>query len=190
MTAQPALFVSHGSPLLPLEPQRPAHIFLHGAARHWPVPKAILAVSAQWETEAPEIGARAHPATIHDFHGIPPALHRMQYPAPGDPALAARIKALLAAAGFPAALDDERGLDHGLVAAVADLSEGGDSRAAWSAHSCSRSCLNMSPSASSPHCLRHSHCFVRHVLLPLLGCGSSSAPFSRCSSRAAHSASP
>lgn len=109
----PALFVSHGSPMLPLEPERPAHQFLRQASRHWPQPQAILAVSAHWETAQPEIGATAQPATIHDFHGFPPALYQMRYPARGAPAVAARVKTLLEAAGFQARLDPERGLDHG-----------------------------------------------------------------------------
>lgn len=113
MTRMPALFVSHGSPMLALEPHRPAHQFLRGAAQHWPRPEAILAVSAHWETEAPEVGAASKPSTIHDFYGFPPALYQMQYPAAGAPALASRIKALLEADGHPSRLDHERGLDHG-----------------------------------------------------------------------------
>ena len=111
--SMPALFISHGSPMLTLEPERPAHQFLKGAARHWPKPKAILAVSAHWETGAPEVAATPQPATIHDFYGFPPALYAQQYPAPGAPALAQRVKSLLDAAGFPTRLDPERGLDHG-----------------------------------------------------------------------------
>jgi 4,5-DOPA dioxygenase extradiol len=114
MSRMPAVFISHGSPMLPLEPERPAHQFLCHAAQHWPRPKAILAISAHWETAEPEIGATARPATIHDFYGFPPALYGMTYPAPGDPAAAARVKALLEAYGVRASLDDERGLDHGV----------------------------------------------------------------------------
>jgi 4,5-DOPA dioxygenase extradiol len=109
----PAVFISHGSPMLALEPERPAHRFLRGAAVLWPKPKAILAVSAHWETEMPEVGAVAQPETIHDFYGFPPALYRMRYDAPGAPQLAGRIRALLKEAGFKAALDPQRGLDHG-----------------------------------------------------------------------------
>lgn len=109
----PAVFISHGSPMLTLEPDRPAHRFLRGAAALWQKPKAILAVSAHWETAQPAIGAVAQPDTIHDFYGFPPALYRMHYDAPGAPVLAARIRDLLAEAGFAAALDPQRGLDHG-----------------------------------------------------------------------------
>ena len=113
MSPMPAVFISHGSPMLPLEPERPAHQFLRHAAQHWSRPQAIVAVSAHWETAEPEIGATSRPGTIHDFHGFPPALYQMRYPAPGEPVIAARIKALLEAAGFRASLDAERGLDHG-----------------------------------------------------------------------------
>lgn len=113
MAAMPALFVSHGSPMLALEPGRPAHQFLKTAAQNWPRPRAILAVSAHWETAAPALGAVARPETIHDFFGFPPELYRLQYPAPGDPALAAAIRDRLAEAGIAAALDPQRGLDHG-----------------------------------------------------------------------------
>ncbi len=109
----PAVFISHGSPMLTLEPDRPAHQFLRSASSLWQTPKAILAVSAHWETETPEVGAVAQPDTIHDFYGFPPALYRMRYAAPGAPALAARIRDLLTDAGYAAALDPQRGLDHG-----------------------------------------------------------------------------
>lgn len=109
----PALFISHGSPMLTLEAERPAHQFLLQARARWPHPKAILAISAHWETAAPQIGATLQPATIHDFYGFPPALYEKSYPAPGSPALAGRVKALLDAAGLAARLDSERGLDHG-----------------------------------------------------------------------------
>ncbi|MFQ3585992.1 MAG: class III extradiol ring-cleavage dioxygenase [Cyanobacteriota bacterium] len=53
------------------------------------------------------------PAALHDFYGFPPQLYQLRYPAPGDPALAARVNALLDAAGIPTQLDPEQGLDHG-----------------------------------------------------------------------------
>jgi len=108
----PALFLSHGSPALILEPC-PARDFLSGFAEGLPRPKAILVVSAHWETAAPQVTANAAPETIHDFFGFPAALFRIRYRAPGAPDLATRVKALLDAAGLPATLDPERGLDHG-----------------------------------------------------------------------------
>ncbi|HUA55238.1 MAG TPA: class III extradiol ring-cleavage dioxygenase, partial [Candidatus Sulfotelmatobacter sp.] len=113
MSTLPALFVSHGSPMIMLEDGH-ARRFLTGyAAELGPRPRAILVASAHWETAEPRLTASPAPETIHDFGGFPDALHRMRYPAPGDPALARRACDLLGAAGFPAALDPRRGLDHG-----------------------------------------------------------------------------
>ncbi|MFD2262060.1 DODA-type extradiol aromatic ring-opening family dioxygenase [Lacibacterium aquatile] len=107
MVAMPTLFVSHGSPMMPLE-DIPAKRFLAGLATTLPRPTAILSVSAHWETETPEVSAVAQPETIHDFYGFPPALYALQYPAPGAPALAQRVAELTGAA-----IDPIRGLDHG-----------------------------------------------------------------------------
>ncbi len=108
----PALFISHGSPMLALEPS-PAREFLAGLGATLQRPRAILVASAHWETEQPEASAVAANQTIHDFYGFPPALFAMRYPAPGDPALAQRIADLLQQAGFSAGIDRARGLDHG-----------------------------------------------------------------------------
>jgi 4,5-DOPA dioxygenase extradiol len=112
MPTLPALFISHGSPMLVLEDGR-ARRFLTSYAAELERPAAILVASAHWETAEPRLTASAAPPTIHDFGGFPDALHRMRYPAPGDPGLAARACALLRAAGFAAATDPARGLDHG-----------------------------------------------------------------------------
>lgn len=78
-----------------------------------PAPSAIVAVSAHWETAVPTLTAAATLSTIHDFGGFPAELYRLQYPATGAPELAARIAHRLREAGFDAALDPQRGLDHG-----------------------------------------------------------------------------
>ncbi len=91
----------------------PARDFLKSLGSLVPKPKAILAVSAHWETEAPRVSTATAPATIHDFRGFPEALYRLQYPAPGAPDLAQRTAALLEDAGFPVERDPERGFDHG-----------------------------------------------------------------------------
>lgn len=109
----PPIFVSHGSPTLIFD-DVPARDFLMQLGKAHPRPKAILAVSAHWETLAPRITASPATPTIHDFGGFPEVMYQQQYPAPGDPALAARIKAMLDAAGLPATLDPARGLDHGV----------------------------------------------------------------------------
>lgn len=108
----PSLFVSHGSPMLPLT-EAPARQFLMDLGRSLPRPKAILVISAHWETDAPEVNAVATNETIYDFYGFPRALYELSYPAPGAPALAEAIAAQLAAAGLPATIDRNRGLDHG-----------------------------------------------------------------------------
>ena len=108
----PTVFLSHGSPMLPLT-DAPARDFLAGLGASLPKPKAILVASAHWETARPAVNAVAMNDTIHDFYGFPPALYQMRYPAPGDAALAERMHALLQAAGLPGDIDHARGLDHG-----------------------------------------------------------------------------
>src|SRR5215469_11379739 len=108
----PSLFISPGSPNLPLI-EAPARTFLEGLGASLERPRAIVVASAHWEPERPAVNAVARNGTIHDFYGFPPPLYRLTYPAPGDPALAARVQALLQSAGFAADLDPERGLDHG-----------------------------------------------------------------------------
>ena len=108
----PSLFISHGSPMLALEPgaSGPA---LKRLAAELQRPQAIVLVSAHWES--PDLRVASHPApeTWHDFGGFPPALFAVQYPAPGDPALATRIVQLLTDNGLPARLDAKRPFDHG-----------------------------------------------------------------------------
>jgi 4,5-DOPA dioxygenase extradiol len=108
----PAIFVSHGAPTLPLD-ACPAREFLKGLGATIERPKAILVVSAHWETEAPAVNSVDTNATIHDFYGFPEPLYRIAYPAPGSAALAERTQALLTEARIPAGVDRERGLDHG-----------------------------------------------------------------------------
>ncbi len=103
----PSLFISHGSPMMPLRDQ-PARDFLLGLGASMERPKAILVASAHWDTERPEIGEAVVNDTIHDFYGFPPALYALRYPAPGNPALAAEI-----ADSIGATLDPQHGLDHG-----------------------------------------------------------------------------
>jgi 4,5-DOPA dioxygenase extradiol len=109
----PAIFLSHGAPTLPLE-DVPARHFLEGLGdRLLQRPKAILVISAHWETEQPAMNAVDTNATIHDFYGFPPALYEISYPAPGSRDLAERVAALLAAGGLTTLADPLRGLDHG-----------------------------------------------------------------------------
>lgn len=113
MTCLPALFISHGSPMLALQ-DSPARRFLEQLGATLPRPRAVLAVSAHWETiGAPAVSLAQQPATIHDFGGFPRALFEIRYPAPGAPALAERAGALLEQAGIRAERSAGRGLDHG-----------------------------------------------------------------------------
>jgi 4,5-DOPA dioxygenase extradiol len=78
-----------------------------------PRPKAILVVSAHWESNQLLLSGNAQPETWHDFYGFPQPLYAVQYPAPGAPALAEEIAGLLTEAGLPASIDPERPFDHG-----------------------------------------------------------------------------
>lgn len=106
------IFLSHGAPTLPFEDVA-ARRFLEGLADLMPRPRAILAVSAHWETRTPTVNAVARNITIHDFSGFSAELYRLDYPAPGSPELADRLVDLLGNAGLPVAIDTHRGLDHG-----------------------------------------------------------------------------
>lgn len=108
----PAIFVSHGAPTLPLE-QSPAREFLARLGGELPRPRAILAISAHWDTARPAVSTAMRPETIHDFYGFPPELYRLRYPAPGAPELARRVAGLLGAGGLATEVAPDRGLDHG-----------------------------------------------------------------------------
>ena len=108
----PALFVSHGSPTLPLE-RGEAVDFLRQLGRSLGRPEAILAVSAHWDTARPAVSSVEEPETIYDFYGFPEELYRLRYPAPGAPGMAKRAASLLADAGMQPQVDPQRGLDHG-----------------------------------------------------------------------------
>lgn len=82
-------------------------------AKSLPRPRAILAVSAHWDTHMPALTGSDHPPTIHDFYGFPEPLYRLRYPAPGSADLARRAQTLLGGEGIEAAIDGKRGLDHG-----------------------------------------------------------------------------
>lgn len=76
-------------------------------------PRAVLAISAHWEEAVPTVMTSAHPPMLYDYYGFPPASYEIQWPAPGAPELAARVRSLLSAAGIESAEDPARGFDHG-----------------------------------------------------------------------------
>lgn len=112
MTTLPSLYISHGSPMTAIQPRRVGER-LAELARELPRPKAIVIATAHWLARQPHVGGATRPETIHDFHGFPQALFDIQYPAKGEPALAAHVTELLDKAGLPTTLDPTQGLDHG-----------------------------------------------------------------------------
>lgn len=119
----PVLFVGHGSPMNAIEDNVWSRSFRDLAAS-LPRPRAILSISAHWYLEGTFTTADAWPRTIHDFGGFPEALYRVEYPAPGDPALASRVARLIGegraspSAGW--------GLDHGTWSVLVHLRPAAD----------------------------------------------------------------
>lgn len=110
-------YISHGSPTLSIDDSLPARHFLKSFRQKVlsDKPKAILIISAHWETSEPEVNAVSGPSdTIYDFYGFPDSMYRLKYPAPGAPDLANRVRHLLLGSGFGSVhVDKKRGLDHG-----------------------------------------------------------------------------
>ena len=118
--ALPTLFLSHGSPMWALEPGASGPALTRWAgglqerlAAEDHALRGILLMSPHWMARQPAVMTNAQPATWHDFGGFPEPLYRLQYPAPGAPALAEQVLGLLQAAGVPAVPDARRPLDHG-----------------------------------------------------------------------------
>ena len=106
----PVLFVGHGSPMNALEDNEFGRTWGE-MGRQLPRPKAILCVSAHWETSGTQVTGMEKPKTIHDFGGFPRALFEMEYPAPGSLDLARLTQETIQST--PVSLDDSWGLDHG-----------------------------------------------------------------------------
>ncbi len=106
----PLLFLGHGSPMNAITENEFVQGF-RNVSSEIEKPKAILVVSAHWETQGTRVTAMEQPTTIHDFGGFPKALYEVQYPAPGMPELAKEVKQL--AKSTEVHLDDKWGLDHG-----------------------------------------------------------------------------
>jgi len=120
----PTLFISHGGgPCFWMsfsEPFGPhawegLAAYLRGVPPSLPMrPRAILMVSAHWEASRPTVTTNARPGMLFDYYGFPPHTYELNYPAPGSPALATRVRELLAADGVASDEDPERGFDHGV----------------------------------------------------------------------------
>src|SRR4051794_848219 len=106
----PAIFFGHGNPMNAILQNAYTQAWAD-MGRRLPRPKAIVAVSAHWYAPNTAVTISTAPRTIHDFGGFPEELYKVLYPAPGDPALAARLRDMLAP--VPVVLDDRWGLDHG-----------------------------------------------------------------------------
>eukprot|EP00698_Gefionella_okellyi_P005488 TRINITY_DN15019_c0_g1_i1.p1 TRINITY_DN15019_c0_g1~~TRINITY_DN15019_c0_g1_i1.p1 ORF type:complete len:263 (+),score=35.04 TRINITY_DN15019_c0_g1_i1:64-852(+) len=103
----PAVFMGHGSPTFLLAESKGTRS-LKALASLLPRPKAILCISAHWETRSWEVTGSSAPPIIYDFGGFPRACYQVTYPAPGDPDLAQRVAKLTGAN-----IDPKRGFDHG-----------------------------------------------------------------------------
>lgn len=106
----PVLFVGHGSPMNAIEDNEFSRSWAE-MAKNLPHPKAILCVSAHWETSGTQVTGMDKPRTIHDFGGFPAALYEAEYPAPGSPELARLTQESITKT--PVRMDETWGLDHG-----------------------------------------------------------------------------
>lgn len=113
----PVLYIPHGGGPMPLlgEPSHQALVtFLQNISGRLGMPDAIVMISAHWETPHPTVTGGHQPELMYDYYGFPPQSYSFAYPAPGLPALAQHIQALLKTAGIEGRLDEKRGFDHGM----------------------------------------------------------------------------
>jgi 4,5-DOPA dioxygenase extradiol len=109
-TKMPVLFVGHGSPMNAIEDNEFSRAWTD-MGKSLPTPKAILCISAHWETDGTKVTAMERPKTIYDFYGFPPELYAVQYPVPGFPGLARFVQGEVRKNSL--SLDFNWGLDHG-----------------------------------------------------------------------------
>ena len=116
----PALFISHGAPTLALE-QSATTSALARIGQNLPKPRAIIIMSAHWQSAKLEISSNPQPKTWHDFSGFTPELYDLQYPAAGQPALAETLAQQLTARGITCRVNPLRVSDHGVWAPLLHL---------------------------------------------------------------------
>ncbi|MFN0008102.1 MAG: dioxygenase [Planctomycetota bacterium] len=107
----PVIFAAHGAPILLDDEAWMSE--LASWARAMPKPKSVLMISAHWEKRPTSLGAVRTVPLVYDFHGFPERYYQTQYPAPGAPELAARVRDMLRQGDMGVAEDPDRGLDHG-----------------------------------------------------------------------------
>ncbi len=119
---QPLVYVPHGGGPWPFvrvgigseaEQADLAHYLRHVSTLPKAAPRALLVVSAHWEEKVPTVMSSKAPPMLYDYHGFPSESYQLSWPAPGEPAVAARVRELLGIAGFATGEDAERGFDHG-----------------------------------------------------------------------------
>lgn len=107
----PVIFLAHGAPPLVDDAEWVGQLARWAAAM--PKPKAVIVISAHWESVPAAIGATVAVPLVYDFYNFPQRFYELQYPAPGAPAIAGRVRSLLATAGIEHVSLPDRGLDHG-----------------------------------------------------------------------------
>ena len=116
----PALFISHGAPTFAIE-QSATTSALARIGQNLPKPRAIIIMSAHWQSAKLEISSNPQPKTWHDFSGFTPELYDLQYPAAGQPALAETLAQQLTARGITCRVNPLRVSDHGVWAPLLHL---------------------------------------------------------------------
>ena len=117
MSTVNTIFISHGGGPLPVlgDPGHAEMVSnLKQLARELPRPKAILVISAHWEASRPTVTSASQPGMMYDYGGFPDEAYQLQYPSPGEPALAEKVVSALQNAGIHAESSPDRPYDHGL----------------------------------------------------------------------------